>query len=164
MKCRQCDKEFLNKEFSLRDFCILELGKTLLLKAKGKKQKAVQLVMKSKEKYPVNEQKDIYANGEETTIENLLTIDELSEWLAIEKSTIYAWTSKKIIPHIKLGKKMLRFRVNEILDWLSEKSVSPNPEVGNQIKKQHRSSVKSSASHDYVDRIIKGVKLDVLRN
>ena len=120
--------------------------------------------MKTKPKCPVNEQKAISVKEGESTIEKLLNIDELSEWLGIEKSTIYAWTSKQNIPHIKLGPKVLRFRLNEVIDWLSEKSVSPKPEVGNQIKNQHRSPVKSSASCDYVDRIIKGVKLDVLRN
>jgi excisionase family DNA binding protein len=120
--------------------------------------------MKTKQKYPINAQKAVFTNEEESTIEKLLDVDELSAWLGIEKSTIYAWTSKKNIPHIKLGQKVLRFRLNEVLDWLSEKSVSPNAEVAKQIKRQNGSSVKSSVSNDYVDRIIKGVKLDVLRN
>ena len=120
--------------------------------------------MKLIEKYPINEQKAFSVKEGASTIEKLLNIDELSEWLGIEKSTIYAWTSKKHIPHIKLGKKALRFRLNEVLDWLSEKSVSPNPEAVNTIKRQHRLPVKSSPSYDSVERIIKGVKLDVLRN
>jgi len=120
--------------------------------------------MQLKRNCPDNKQKALSAKAEELVMDNLLTIDELSEWLGVEKSTIYAWTSKKIIPHIKLGKKMLRFRVNEILDWLSEKSVSPDLESAKQIKRQHRSSGKSSASYDYVERIIKGVKRDVLRH
>jgi excisionase family DNA binding protein len=120
--------------------------------------------MKIKQKCLINEHEAVQKKVQEVTNEYLLTIDELSEWLSIEKSTIYAWTSKKIIPHIKLGKKILRFRVNEILDWLSKKSVSPDTEVANQVEKQHKVSAKSSASYDYVDRIIKGVKTDVLRN
>jgi excisionase family DNA binding protein len=120
--------------------------------------------MKLIEKCPITEQKAVSVKEGASTIEKLLNIDELSEWLGIEKSTIYAWTSRKSIPHIKLGKKALRFRLNEVLDWLSEKSVSPKQEADKQIKKQHRSPVKSSASCDYVDEILKGVKLDVLRN
>lgn len=113
---------------------------------------------------PDNTQKALSAKAEEPAMDNLLTIDELSEWLGVEKSTIYAWTSKKIIPHIKLGKKMLRFRVNEILDWLSEKSVSPDPEETNHTKTHRRSSGKASASYDYVDKIIKEAMRDVSRN
>jgi len=120
--------------------------------------------MQLQKKYPVNELEAVSVKKEDSIIENLLTIEELSAWLGVEKSTIYAWTSKKIIPHIKLGKKALRFRINEILEWLAEKSVSPDPEETNHIKSQHRSSGKSSASYDYVDKIIKEIKFDVLRN
>ena len=114
--------------------------------------------------FPVNKQKAVSVKEKESIIDNLLTIDELSQWLGVEKSTIYAWTSKKLIPHIKLGKKALRFRVSEILEWLAEKSVSPDPAENNHIKSHRRSSGKASASYDYVDKIIKEIKLDVLRN
>jgi predicted DNA-binding transcriptional regulator AlpA len=34
-------------------------------------------------------------------MERLLDIDDLSEKLRVKKSTIYSWTSRKRIPHIK---------------------------------------------------------------
>jgi excisionase family DNA binding protein len=120
--------------------------------------------MKVKQKYPINEQKDVSVKEEASISTNLLTIDELSEWLGVEKSTIYAWTSKKIIPHIKLSKKMLRFRFNEILDWLAENSVSPESRDVKQVKRKCKSSRKSSASDDYVDRLIKEAIRDVSRH
>jgi excisionase family DNA binding protein len=116
------------------------------------------------EKYPIDEQEAVPERSEKPTVETLLTIEELSKWLGTEKSTIYAWTHKKMIPHIKLGKKMLRFRVNEILAWLSEKSISPRSETPKQVKKQRRSSGKSSASDDYINRIIEEAKSHVSRN
>jgi len=47
---------------------------------------------------------------------NYLTIDELSKYIKIPKSTIYKLTMNKKIPHIKIGK-TLRFRQSEIDAW-----------------------------------------------
>jgi excisionase family DNA binding protein len=49
-------------------------------------------------------------------MKKLLTPDDVCELLTIEKSTLYAWTSKKRIPYRKLGG--IRFDEDEILRWL----------------------------------------------
>ena len=56
-------------------------------------------------------------------MQRLLNIDELSAILGVTKSTIYAWTSQNKIPHIKLGKKLLKFREDEIMAWIEKCSM-----------------------------------------
>jgi len=52
--------------------------------------------------------------------ERLFSIDEISKYLNIPKSTIYKLSQDKKIPSVKIGKQ-LRFRKSSIDKWLSEK-------------------------------------------
>jgi len=52
-----------------------------------------------------------------------LNIEELSQYLAVPKQTIYQWTSQKRIPFTKIGR--LRFDKERIDDWLKERSIEP---------------------------------------
>lgn len=52
-------------------------------------------------------------------ISGLMGVDQLSAYLAIPKSTIYALSMKAKIPHLHIGK-LLRFRKDDIDLWLSE--------------------------------------------
>src|SRR3989304_5120621 len=47
-----------------------------------------------------------------------LSIKDLSHYLQIKPSTLYAWASKGIIPHYKV-QGLLRFRKDEIDAWIS---------------------------------------------
>jgi excisionase family DNA binding protein len=53
---------------------------------------------------------------------DLLNLKEVAKLLGISENTVYAWTSKGIIPHIKLGSRCLRFGEEEIIAWLTGKS------------------------------------------
>lgn len=53
----------------------------------------------------------------------LLSPIELSEALGISIETIYAWTSQKRIPYVKMGK-LVRFSRTEINRWLSDRRVN----------------------------------------
>ena len=53
-------------------------------------------------------------------MQRLLTPEEICELLGIEKSTLYAWTSRHLIPFLKING-ILRFRENEITEWLKTK-------------------------------------------
>lgn len=55
------------------------------------------------------------------TLESFLTIDELSSWIKIKKSTIYQWVTKDEIPSYKIGGKRL-FEPSEIRKWLKKRS------------------------------------------
>jgi len=50
----------------------------------------------------------------------LLSPGEICQALGIEKSTLYSWTSKGLIPFVKVNG-LLRFRESEILRWLKSK-------------------------------------------
>jgi excisionase family DNA binding protein len=98
-------------------------------------------------------------------VEKLLDIDDVKALLKVSKATIYAWTSKGIIPHIKPSKGLVRFRESKILAWLEEKSVNvaclddqgPKTVVK---KKTYRKS--RSISDSAVDRIVGNAKKAVL--
>ena len=47
----------------------------------------------------------------------ILTADEVSQYLRIPKSAVYKMTSGKEIPHLKLGSRLL-VRRSEIDEWL----------------------------------------------
>ena len=52
----------------------------------------------------------------------LLSPQELSEVLSISIETVYAWTSQKRIPFIKMGR-LVRFNVDEVNKWLDRQRV-----------------------------------------
>ena len=58
----------------------------------------------------------------------LLTIDEACKFLTLAKPTLYGFTSKNQIPHIKRGKK-LYFRKSELETWLDEGKRKSNKQV-----------------------------------
>lgn len=55
------------------------------------------------------------------SISEFLTIAELSTWIRLSRSHIYFLVSKKKIPFIKLGGKLL-FSSKEIRNWIEQSS------------------------------------------
>jgi len=58
-------------------------------------------------------------------MEKLLTPDEVCSLLGIEKSTLYAWTSRRRIPFLKING-LLRFREKDLEQWLRKKKIEDN--------------------------------------
>ena len=57
---------------------------------------------------------------------NLITIKELSEFLKVKQSTIYAWVHNGTIPFYKFNG-LLRFDMDEVQEWVKgSKATSPN--------------------------------------
>ena len=54
---------------------------------------------------------------------SLMTIKDIAEYLQVKERTIYSWINKGIIPHYKI-ESTIRFKENEINEWLSSKEVS----------------------------------------
>ena len=52
-------------------------------------------------------------------IPSLLTLEELAEYLGLQKQTIYNWLNQRKISGIKIGK-VWRFERKEIDRWISE--------------------------------------------
>lgn len=55
-------------------------------------------------------------------MEGLLNVVQAAELLSVKKGTIYRWTSRRMIPHYKAGKKLL-FSAAQISKWLAEREV-----------------------------------------
>ena len=53
--------------------------------------------------------------NKEAVVTRLLTPEDVCERYQIKKPTLYQWTSKNIIPHIKRGG--LRFKEEELNKW-----------------------------------------------
>ena len=66
------------------------------------------------------------ADGSES-IKEILTIDELADYLRLKPQTIYKWAQGNRIPAAKLGKEW-RFRKSIIDRWLDEQMLAGNPE------------------------------------
>lgn len=96
-------------------------------------------------------------------MEKLLSIEELSGKLGIPVATLYAWTCKKKIPYIKLGR-LVRFKESEIQEWISKKSVLPDMQsrTPEYQKRGRRSVSQRTVSNDYIERIIESSKEAVL--
>jgi len=52
----------------------------------------------------------------------LLSPQELSDVLSVSIETVYAWTSQKRIPYIKMGR-LVRFNADEVNKWLERQRV-----------------------------------------
>ena len=55
----------------------------------------------------------------------LLKAEELADLLGVKVATIRAWTRERRIPFIRVGKKLIRFSLPEINDWLRRSTTGP---------------------------------------
>lgn len=90
-------------------------------------------------------------------MDKLLDVSELSEILGVTKATIYSWTSQNKIPHIKLSKRLLKFRKDEITDWIAKRSVNADT-----IPLVRRKNPIASSPDSFIERIINKSKDDIL--
>ena len=58
---------------------------------------------------------------------DLLTIDQVAALLGVAKATIYSWTHQGWIPHVKVGRRLVRFRREAIEAWLKAQEVEGRP-------------------------------------
>lgn len=65
--------------------------------------------------------------------DKLLTIEEAAEYLSLAKQTLYGFTSKNLIPHIKRAKRVL-FRRSDLDLWLMEGRKKSVSEIKNELK------------------------------
>lgn len=60
----------------------------------------------------------------------ILTYPQAAEFLGIPVGSLYALVNRKEISHLRLGKRWVRFRQDDLIKWLNEKSVSVNRPSG----------------------------------
>ena len=59
----------------------------------------------------------------------LLTYEEVSARLSVKPTLVVKWVERKLIPHIRLGARTVRFREDEIETWLEARSVGASSRV-----------------------------------
>lgn len=62
----------------------------------------------------------------ENSMEKLLTVHEISNFLGVKPSTVRKWVHLGFIPHVKLGR-AVRFEKRKIEDWVSDLSQEGRP-------------------------------------
>tara|TARA_R100000458_G_C8260551_1_gene236098 strand:- start:690 stop:869 length:180 start_codon:yes stop_codon:yes gene_type:complete len=50
--------------------------------------------------------------------DKLLNVDDVAKYLNVEKRTIYKYVQENYIPHFKISKKIIRFEIAKIDNWL----------------------------------------------
>lgn len=53
--------------------------------------------------------------------DNLLSYEELSQWLNVPKKTVQDWVYKREIPYVKI-RKHVRFSRSEVFRWFTERN------------------------------------------
>lgn len=69
---------------------------------------------------------------QQASVEMLLTVDEVCAVLKLDRTTIYQMTYRKQIPHYKIANR-LRFKLSEILVWISSRRVAVAERGGNRF-------------------------------
>ncbi len=64
----------------------------------------------------------------------MLTARDLEAWLKIDVKTIYAYVQKGLIPYVRIQSNV-RFRREEILEWIERQSYRPQSGNGNGAKR-----------------------------
>lgn len=54
----------------------------------------------------------------------LIDINSASEYLGISKATLYTWTSRKLIPYVKIRGKLIRFDIKDLEKWIEDKRIA----------------------------------------
>jgi excisionase family DNA binding protein len=62
-------------------------------------------------------------------MEALIGIREASTMLGLRVSTLYSYVERKIIPHVKLGTRLL-FEPQKLEQWVEKRAVAPVVEAG----------------------------------
>jgi excisionase family DNA binding protein len=64
----------------------------------------------------------------------ILTLEEITWYLGLSKSSVYKLTSKREIPFYSPGGKKLYFKKSEIDNWVYESKITPIKEVENEVE------------------------------
>jgi len=62
-----------------------------------------------------------------TDDDQLLTYADAARLLNLRLGTLYALVSRKEIPHVRLGKRLVRFSRNALTALIAERSIAPTP-------------------------------------
>jgi len=55
----------------------------------------------------------------------MMTYREVSKLLSVPIGTLYAYVSQDKIPYVRLGRRLVRFKEQDVLKWVEQNSVLP---------------------------------------
>jgi excisionase family DNA binding protein len=71
--------------------------------------------------------------------DRFLTMEEVGNLMGLDRSTIYNWKRRGVLPHYKIGKRAVRFKLAEILQWLeTQKRDASRDDKGGGVENQKR--------------------------
>jgi excisionase family DNA binding protein len=62
-------------------------------------------------------------------MDDLLTYTEAAKILNLKIGTLYALVSQNRVPHLRLGRRLVRFSATELQGWLRRHAVLPTADV-----------------------------------
>lgn len=94
--------------------------------------------------------------------DNLLTIKDLSNILQLSHSAIYRLIQNRKIPFIKISGKAIRFRQDDIEQWLSSKSFSPCTDYS--MRKAAVTNLRQRGmTNNHIQRIVDSTRNKILK-
>lgn len=67
--------------------------------------------------------------------EKFLTMKEVGDLIRVDRSTVYNWKRRGLLPHYKIGKRAVRFKLAEVLRWLETQKKEASRE-GQELKRK----------------------------
>ncbi|MBX3217127.1 MAG: helix-turn-helix domain-containing protein [Labilithrix sp.] len=59
----------------------------------------------------------------------MLTYQQTSKFLNVPVGTLYDWVHRKVVPHVRLGPRLVRFPLSALVRWLEARSVAEKGRV-----------------------------------
>ncbi len=59
----------------------------------------------------------------------LIGYGEASQILGVKRGTLYCWVSRRSIPFIRLGRRVVRFDPLALQEWVDQRTVLPDAEL-----------------------------------
>lgn len=63
--------------------------------------------------------------GKQPNVSTYLKYSDASVLLDVKVGTLYAWVSRGLIPFVRLSPRVVRFRREDLDQWLKERTVHP---------------------------------------
>lgn len=97
--------------------------------------------------------------------EKLLTVEQVAGLLNITPQGVYGFVRKKKIPTIKISRRCVRFRFEDIEAWLKSKSQSAEQAVYEPYKTKSPGRPRKGGlvKNDSIDRIVNTARKEVLQ-
>jgi excisionase family DNA binding protein len=70
--------------------------------------------------------RDVGPSARSTIVEEIINCAATARLLGLPIGTIYAMVSRKKIPHIRIGPRLVRFSRKALDEWLATRAVNPH--------------------------------------